>query len=322
MNPSSNSSNKYSFKPFNIFKKKNNVSNNALSNASKNAPSNALKNAPSNASKNALSNASKNAPSNASKNAPLNDTKSNNPLVKSIKNINVKKVLIGLIIIILIGVIVFFLIKIVNYYNKECYEKKSLVKYLFDFSNNDICIQENAPVPATPVKLPNENNINILPIIERKKEVFHIANQDYTYEQAKCKCESYNGKLATKSQITDAYNNGANWCSYGWSDKQSAFYPVQKCEWDKMIEENHRLPNKDRKYCGVPGINGGFFSNPELKFGVNCYGVKPKGHISKEKKSYCPPMNFCKLESNFEASHKLDTDEIVGFNDEKWNESM
>ena len=27
--------------------------------------------------------------------------------------------------------------------------------------------------------------------------------------------------------------------------------------------------------CGMPGINGGYFDNPELKFGVNCYGVKP-----------------------------------------------
>ncbi len=27
--------------------------------------------------------------------------------------------------------------------------------------------------------------------------------------------------------------------------------------------------------CGTPGINGGYFDNPELRFGVNCYGVKP-----------------------------------------------
>ena len=27
--------------------------------------------------------------------------------------------------------------------------------------------------------------------------------------------------------------------------------------------------------CGKPGINGGYFSDPTMKFGVNCYGVKP-----------------------------------------------
>ena len=28
--------------------------------------------------------------------------------------------------------------------------------------------------------------------------------------------------------------------------------------------------------CGNPGLNGGFFADPYLKFGVNCYGYKPK----------------------------------------------
>jgi hypothetical protein len=30
-----------------------------------------------------------------------------------------------------------------------------------------------------------------------------------------------------------------------------------------------------RTRCGRPGINGGYF-DPTNKFGVNCYGVKPK----------------------------------------------
>ena len=30
-------------------------------------------------------------------------------------------------------------------------------------------------------------------------------------------------------------------------------------------------------------------------------------------------MNFCKLENNYQASHKLDTDEIVGFNNDDWS---
>jgi hypothetical protein len=238
-----------------------------------------------------------------------------------LKNINVKKVLIVIAILILIALIIYIAITLIHYYNTECYEKKNLVDYIFNFSNNEVCIQEKAPVPATPIQLPEEKK-RILQIFDKKEEVFHISNQDYSYEQSKCKCESYGARLATNAEVTDAYNNGAHWCSYGWTEKQSAYYPVQKCEWDKIIENNERLPPKERKYCGIPGVNGGFFSNPELKFGVNCYGIKPKGKISKEKKPYCPPMNFCKLENNYEASHKLDTDEIIGFNDEKWSENM
>ena len=168
--------------------------------------------------------------------------------------------------------------------------------------------------------------MKLLPVLE-KKEVFHIANQDYTYDQAKCKCESYNAKLATKNDMTNAYNNGANWCTYGWSEGQNAYYPVQQCDWDILQEELKEYPKgsmeRKKRYCGNPGLNGGYFPNPKLKFGVNCYGVKPKGKTgSKLKTPYCPPVNFCKLDANFEASHKLDTDEISPFNNDKWSQEI
>jgi len=80
---------------------------------------------------------------------------------------------------------------------------------------------------------------------------------------------------------------------------------------------------RKKRYCGKPGLNGGYFANPKLKFGVNCYGVKPKGKTaSKLKTPYCPPVNFCKLNANFEASHKLDTDEISPFNNDKWSQGI
>ena len=28
--------------------------------------------------------------------------------------------------------------------------------------------------------------------------------------------------------------------------------------------------------CGRAGINGGYIANPNVRFGVNCYGYKPK----------------------------------------------
>ena len=84
------------------------------------------------------------------------------------------------------------------------------------------------------------------------------------------------------------------------------------------MEEDEFLENSD-KYCGKPGLNGGYFSNPQLKFGVNCYGVKPKGSVIKPKSPYCAPKEFCKLSKNSYASQKLSTDEISPFNENKWN---
>ena len=251
----------------------------------------------------------------------------NNSLNKVIKNdisqskINYKYIIISFLILILICFVIYILICIWHYYNTECYDKKTFFGYLFDFKDNYVCIIENEPIlPEIPIDLPPVREIKpFIPRIEPKKEVFHISNQDYTYQQSKCKCESYGGRLATKGELIDAYNSGANWCTYGWTDNQSAYYPVQKCEWDNIQKENERLPESSKKYCGMPGINGGFFANPEIKFGANCYGIKPKGRLNKPKKPYCPPMNFCKLENNFQASHKLDTDEIVGFNNEQWS---
>ena len=36
-----------------------------------------------------------------------------------------------------------------------------------------------------------------------------------------------------------------------------------------------KMPKK-KNNCGRPGVNGGYIDNPYIKFGVNCYGKKPK----------------------------------------------
>lgn len=237
------------------------------------------------------------------------------------KKFNLKYFLIIILILVILSIIIYTVICYVNYNNIICYEKKPFFDYLFSFSNNEVCLVQDKPVPEVPEQLPppkNKFEINIIP----KKEVYHVANQDYTYEQAKCKCESYGGELASKAQIIDAYNNGANWCTYGWSDKQTAYYPVQKCDWDKLTELNERLPQHSKKFCGLPGLNGGYFANPSIRFGANCYGIKPKGELNKQKPPLCKPQSFCSLEKNFEASHKLDTDEISPFNNDKWSNGI
>ena len=103
------------------------------------------------------------------------------------------------------------------------------------------------------------------------KEVFNISNNLYTYDDAQAICTSYGSTLATYEQIEEAYNNGAEWCNYGWSDGQMAFFPTQKSTWTEL----QKFP-KHKNDCGRPGINGGYIHNPYVKYGVNCYGKKPK----------------------------------------------
>jgi hypothetical protein len=105
----------------------------------------------------------------------------------------------------------------------------------------------------------------------QKEEVFNVSNNLYTYEDAQAICSAYNSTLATYDQIEAAYNHGAEWCNYGWSDGQMIFFPTQKSTWDKLQKtEDHKND------CGRPGVNGGYNANPYAKFGVNCYGKKPK----------------------------------------------
>jgi len=104
----------------------------------------------------------------------------------------------------------------------------------------------------------------------KKKEVFHVSDNKYTYEDAKAICSAYDSSLANYNEINQAYNDGADWCSYGWSDNQMALFPTQEEKWKKLqtIKGHHHD-------CGRPGINGGYIANPNVKFGVNCYGYKP-----------------------------------------------
>jgi hypothetical protein len=110
-----------------------------------------------------------------------------------------------------------------------------------------------------------------VPEIRFKKQVFNIPGNYYTYENAKAVCQAYGANLATYNQIEKAYNNGAEWCNYGWSDNQMALFPTQKQTYDNL----QKIPGHEHD-CGRPGVNGGYIANPKVKFGVNCYGHKPK----------------------------------------------
>jgi hypothetical protein len=129
-------------------------------------------------------------------------------------------------------------------------------------------------------ELRNEICVNVAKQIETPKatnppptnqEVFNIANNLYTYDEAQSVCKSYGARLATYDEIEASYVDGGEWCNYGWSDKQMALFPTQQATFDKLQTiEGHEHD------CGRPGINGGFIDNPRVQFGVNCYGYKPR----------------------------------------------
>ena len=104
----------------------------------------------------------------------------------------------------------------------------------------------------------------------KNEEVFNIGNNLYTYDDAQAICKSFDARLATYDEIEESYEDGGEWCNYGWSEDQMILFPTQKSTW-KELQKDPKAKNN----CGRPGINGGYMPNPYVKFGVNCYGKKP-----------------------------------------------
>jgi hypothetical protein len=134
-----------------------------------------------------------------------------------------------------------------------------------DFSKDTLNIgyHETAPAPTSSAKKSTPKNIEI-------SEVFYVGGNDYTYDEASAVCAAYGGQLASYDQIATAFAAGAEWCAYGWTQGGMALFPTQESTWSDLQQDAVARTN-----CGRPGINGGYF-DPATKFGVNCYGVKPK----------------------------------------------
>tara|TARA_Y200000002_G_scaffold179573_1_gene148100 strand:+ start:1854 stop:3125 length:1272 start_codon:yes stop_codon:yes gene_type:complete len=153
-------------------------------------------------------------------------------------------------------------------------------KYVFGISFNDFFNQINSYFEEEDE---NKEVTQILPTITDKKEVYNVSNNLYTFQDAKAICKALDADLATYEQVEEAYNNGAEWCNYGWSSGQLALFPTQKSTWNKLQKLDDGVTDEDEKRgnnCGRPGVNGGYIANPYVKFGVNCYGKKPKASQS------------------------------------------
>ncbi len=120
-----------------------------------------------------------------------------------------------------------------------------------------------------------------------------------------------------------AYKNGADWCSYGWSANQMALYPTQLEKWKKLQQiKGHKHD------CGRPGINGGYIANPNVKFGINCYGYKPE--ITSEEANQMAnaplyPVTQKEIDFNRRVNYwkqQLSNIRVAPFNNTTWNESL
>lgn len=160
----------------------------------------------------------------------------------------------------------------------------------------------------------------------QQEEVFHVGGNKYNYKEAKAICKAYNSELASYSQVENAYNKGGEWCSYGWSKDQMALFPTQKVTWDKLQKTGKCGPNAHNNDCGRPGVNGGFIDNPMVRFGVNCYGIKPE-ESEEDKKRNDSMQPYPKTKEEIELDKmaakykkKIKDMDLRSFNKLKWKE--
>ena len=147
-------------------------------------------------------------------------------------------------------------------------------------------------------------------------EVFYVADNTFTYAQAPAVCKAYGATLASYGQVEEAYQQGGEWCGYGWSEGGIALFPTQQATWDKLQKEPSQ---QARIKCGRPGINGGYF-DPNTQFGVNCYGVRP----AKKASDAAPPTvaddGVDRLVAQFQQN--LAKYVVSPFNQKVWSETQ
>ena len=122
----------------------------------------------------------------------------------------------------------------------------------------------NVQQPSSQISSKKVSNSNI-------NQVFNVKENIYTLDDASAVCGALGAETASIQQLIDAHKNGADWCNVGWTKDGLAAYPIQYSTW-KTLQDNE--PNK-RNICGRPGINLAR-NDPNLLYGVNCYGVKPE----------------------------------------------
>ena len=170
-----------------------------------------------------------------------------------------------------LGIIVFIILLglFITYFDNIKYFFSTDVSAVLDnilTTNPELSINVDTSANETPI-MPSSN----IPEITTDEQVFNIPGNYYNYTDAQTLCQAYGSRLANYQEVEDSYNSGGEWCNYGWSDGQMALFPTQTDTYNTLQSETGHEHD-----CGRPGINGGYIANPNVKFGVNCFGYKPK----------------------------------------------
>lgn len=158
----------------------------------------------------------------------------------------------------------------------------------------------------------NYNNKN-QPNPSSSAEVFVVSNNIFSKGDAPNVCRGlFNSEGATKQQLEDGYNNGANWCNYGWTADGNAYYPLQN--------ETNTVD-----CMGQKGVNGGKMTdNKDYKLGAICYGIKPEEQKYTELAKIHQESNFTESELKMleEYRKKIKGEggpRILPFNNKAWS---
>ena len=147
------------------------------------------------------------------------------------------------------------------------------------------------------------------------KQVFNVRENIYTLDDAPAVCGALGADLASVKQLISAHKNGADWCNVGWTKDGLAAYPIQHSTW-KTLQDNN--PNK-RNICGKPGINLSR-NDPNLLYGVNCYGVKPEPKGNEIVKNVIMSDKQRELQRKISEFQKnVNSIGISPFNTDKWS---
>ena len=175
-------------------------------------------------------------------------------------------------------------------------------------------------VPEIDFRVEAPESISPVPQLKLVKQVFHVPGNKYTYDDSKAICQAYGSRLANYKDMEKAYDKGADWCSYGWSEGQMAYFPTQYDKWQKL-----QTIKGHENDCGRPGLNGGYIANPNVRFGVNCFGYKPR-ITSDEAAAMAETPLYPKTQDEIDFEHRVDywrdkiPDIVVApFNNNAWS---
>ena len=99
-----------------------------------------------------------------------------------------------------------------------------------------------------------------------------------------------------------------------------ALFPTQQKTFDNL----QKIAGHEND-CGRAGINGGYMANPQLKFGVNCYGYKPKitpKEVDKMANTSLYPKTMKEIQFDKKVDYwrdQLAQIEVAPFNHSNWS---